>query len=162
MYLQQRRYVEKRRFAATANLFTLKSVIDDVGPFDSVTYNLSACEDTDWGWRVFARGYKQIYSEEARVRHPARQGLSELCKKMIRTIEGRASFENKWMVSKQFDKRCLVWLDNIGWSFNRAGLIIKEPGLKGRRAGLLFLAIFLLIVRLMTILRLSMLKYKKV
>jgi len=161
MYLQQRRYVEKRRFGATANLFTLKSVIDDVGLFDDVTYNLSACEDTDWGWRVFDKGYKQIYAQEARVRHPARHEFRELYKKLIRTIEGRASFENKWSVSKRTSERLGAWRDNVNWSLNRAAIIVKEPGLKGKRVGLLFLALFLLIVRLMMVMRFSMLKYKK-
>ena len=65
----QKAKLEKYQFAMTANLFTFKSVIDKIGNFDS---SLKSGGDREWGQRVFAAGYKQVYAEDARVAHPAR------------------------------------------------------------------------------------------
>ena len=53
VHFQQKLYIETRRFGVTANLFTFRRVIDDVGGFDSDAFKVAGCEDVDWGWRVF-------------------------------------------------------------------------------------------------------------
>lgn len=86
-YLQQRRHVEKSHFAATANLFTYKAVFDDVGLFDA-RFPTASGEDFDWGLRVHAKGYRLVYADEARVRHPAAGTLCDLCRKTARIRDG--------------------------------------------------------------------------
>ena len=84
-FLQQQKYVEILNFGATANLFTFKSVINDVGVFNDT---LKSGADREWGQRVFSSGYKQIYAYDTCVAHPARHSLDQLYKKTIRVIGG--------------------------------------------------------------------------
>lgn len=160
IYLQQRRYVEKRRFAATANMFTRRTVIDDVGFFDNINLPFSGA-DNDWGWRVYLKGYKQIYCEKARVKHPARYKFGELYKKMMRTTEGKVGLGRKWLFSKRTEELNRIWRDHIVWPIDRSLYICREPRLKGRRIGLLFMGLVLLIIRILAT-ALFLLKYKKV
>ena len=81
----QKAKLEKYQFAMTANLFTFKSVIDKIGNFDS---SLKSGGDRQWGQRVFAAGYKQVYAEDARVAHPARHTFPELHKRLTRLVGG--------------------------------------------------------------------------
>lgn len=81
----QKRYVEELRFGATANMFTFRSVIDKVGPFNEI---LKSSGDCEWGQRVHLAGYKQIYSGETCVAHPARHSLVQLYKKIVRLSGG--------------------------------------------------------------------------
>ena len=87
-YLQQERYINKYRFSATANLFTFKNVIKKVGVFNSVLFKTAAGEDADWGQRVYAAGYNQVYAENAYVLHPATALFSELYRKTARITSG--------------------------------------------------------------------------
>jgi glycosyltransferase involved in cell wall biosynthesis len=84
----QKRYVEVRRFGATANLFTFKSVFEDVGPFDD---ELRSGGDYEWGRRVFASGYGQVYADDVRVAHPARRSFGQLRGKIVRVADGHRS-----------------------------------------------------------------------
>ena len=68
----QENMVKKYRHGATANLFTYRRVMDDVGIFNR---ELKSGGDVEWGKRVYAAGYKQVYAEDARVLHPARYSL---------------------------------------------------------------------------------------
>jgi glycosyltransferase involved in cell wall biosynthesis len=77
--------VHQYHHAATANMFTFKHVFDEVGPFDDT---VKSGGDVDWGRRVFAAGYRQIYSPTARVVHPARHSLADLCRKTARVTGG--------------------------------------------------------------------------
>jgi glycosyltransferase involved in cell wall biosynthesis len=81
----QKEFIERERFGATANVFTFRSVIDNVGSFDDT---LKSCADQEWGWRVFSFGYHQIYADDTCVAHPARYSLHELSKKIVRVIGG--------------------------------------------------------------------------
>lgn len=81
----QQRYITDSKFGATANLFTLRSVIENVGYFNDT---LKSGGDRKWGQRVFSLGYKQIYADKICVAHPARNSLRELNKKAIRLTGG--------------------------------------------------------------------------
>jgi len=70
---------------ATANLFTLRRVVDDVGPFRD---GLKTGGDFEWSQRVAARGYALAFCEEALVRHPARRTLREVCGRALRAAGG--------------------------------------------------------------------------
>lgn len=78
--------IQKYQFGMTANIFTFKNVVDDVGNFDS---NLKSGGDRQWGQRVFAAGYKQVYADDARVAHPARHSYFELRKRITRLVGGK-------------------------------------------------------------------------
>ncbi|MBW4480953.1 MAG: glycosyltransferase [Tildeniella torsiva UHER 1998/13D] len=83
---QQERNVEVNHWGATANVFTFKAVIQKVGLFDET---LKSGGDIEWGQRIFAAGYFQIYAKECAVLHPARHSFEELIKKIVRVAEGR-------------------------------------------------------------------------
>lgn len=91
-YLLQKEYIEKYRFGATANMWTLRSVIDDVGVFDP---KLKSSGDVEWGERVFAAGYKQTYADDTCVAHPARYSLGQLCKQLVRRVGGEHDLKTK-------------------------------------------------------------------
>ncbi|MBD2038536.1 glycosyltransferase [Leptolyngbya sp. FACHB-321] len=82
----QDKFIEDGKFGVTANLFTFRRVIDAVGMFDET---LMSGGDRQWGERVFAKGYEQIYADDARVRHPARDSWDDLLKRSIRIIGGK-------------------------------------------------------------------------
>jgi len=82
----QKFYIEKHRYGATANLFTFKSIIKKVGYFNNTVLSSG---DFEWGNRVFAAGYKQIYAGDTCILHPARKTFSQRFKKKIRIIKGR-------------------------------------------------------------------------
>lgn len=86
MSFPQQRSLEKQNYGVTANLFTFKTVIDDVGLFD---HTLKSCGDRQWGQRVFAAGYKQIYGDDVCIAHPARDSFDELYKRVTRIVGGR-------------------------------------------------------------------------
>mgnify|MGYP002784079077 CR=1 FL=1 len=78
---RQRDYVEKKRFAATANLFARRTAADAIGPF---TNGLS--EDLDWCRRAVALGFRLAFNDRSIVSHPARRDWSELVRKWDRII----------------------------------------------------------------------------
>lgn len=82
---RQRDYIERRGFAATANAFTTKAVMDEVGGFDA---SLKSGGDFDFGNRVRQQGYGLVYEETAEVRHPSRRTFSEHSKKIARIRRG--------------------------------------------------------------------------
>lgn len=86
MDFSQEENVEKDHFGVTANLFTFKSVIHDVGGFD---YTLKSGGDREWGGRVFAAGYQQIYADDVLIAHPARHSFSQLYKRIARFTGGQ-------------------------------------------------------------------------
>ena len=91
-FLQQQKYVEDKKFGATANLFTLKSVFNNVGFFNDT---LKSGADREWGQRVSSSGYKQIYADDTCVAHPARHSLDKLYKKIVRVIGGYQDAKKK-------------------------------------------------------------------
>lgn len=82
---QQKMYVEKFRFGATANLFTFRNIFKDAGYFNDT---LASSGDFEWGNRVYAAGYKQIYADDTCILHPARKTFSQRFKKRVRIISG--------------------------------------------------------------------------
>lgn len=81
----QRTYVEGQHYAATANLFAHRELFRRVGEFDS---RLEYYGDYEWGQRVHAAGFSQLYGEDAVVRHPARRTVAELRAKARGTASG--------------------------------------------------------------------------
>lgn len=94
----QRAYVREHRFAATANMFTKRSVIEAVGKFDG---SLKAGGDSEWGKRVSAAGYSLLFEERARVMHPARN-TTQILAKIKRTVGGARDRNPSWGACLQF------------------------------------------------------------
>lgn len=81
----QAEHLEQMKYGATANLFTWKSVIHAVGNFNET---LKSGGDLDWGVRVYDAGYRQVYAEEVRLKHPARSSFTEIRQRTIRVAGG--------------------------------------------------------------------------
>lgn len=82
---RQREHLEKYHYGSTANVFTFRQVFDQVGLFDA---SLKSSGDLDWGHRVYACGYQQVYAEDTRISHPARYSFAELHQKTLRIAGG--------------------------------------------------------------------------
>lgn len=89
---KQQRSLEVRRFGATANLFTFRSIVEDVGVFDD---SLLSGGDYDWCRRVYWRGYKQAYADDALIRHPARYSMGQLHERIAREARGAHDLHKK-------------------------------------------------------------------
>ncbi|MGF1459196.1 MAG: glycosyltransferase [Leptolyngbyaceae cyanobacterium] len=81
----QERLLREQRGGATANVFTWRRVIEQVGPFDT---RLKSNGDLEWGGRVFEAGYEQVYADEVKVLHPTRRSFKELNKRTARLSGG--------------------------------------------------------------------------
>jgi GT2 family glycosyltransferase len=77
-----KRYVEKKHFSATCNMFVTRAVFDRVGGFRS-----GVVEDMDWGHRAFALGYRWAYAPQACVSHPARHDWPDLLRESRRLTD---------------------------------------------------------------------------
>lgn len=93
--LNQEKYI-KENFAVTANLFTSKEVINNVGPFNE---NLFSSGDKEWCLRVKEQQYNLEYCDTAVVRHPARQHFGNLIKKHIRICGGKFKHQKEQGIS---------------------------------------------------------------
>ncbi len=89
--LDQARYIQQGRFAATANLFTRRSVFDDVGLFDA---NIKSGGDLLWGQRV-SRRYPLVYCENVSVRHPAKSSVAALYRRCTRIVGGMHDLQRR-------------------------------------------------------------------
>ncbi|WP_088331572.1 glycosyltransferase [Lacimicrobium sp. SS2-24] len=88
----QQEYVEKSHFAVTANVFTTTEVIEKNGRFND---ELFSGGDLEWGNRLSQRGLKLLYADDVIVRHPARSSISQLLKKIRRTVGGAYRQKNR-------------------------------------------------------------------
>jgi glycosyltransferase involved in cell wall biosynthesis len=94
----QERFVNESHYGATANVFTSRQVLEQVGEFNA---SLKSSGDREWGQRVFAAGYRLAYAPHARVSHPARYTWKQLQKKVVRVIGGHLDLKrqqsNSWL-----------------------------------------------------------------
>lgn len=81
----QEHHLNTLKYGATANLFTFASVLAQVGPFNQT---LKSGGDLDWGRRVYAQGYQQIYGADVQVAHPARRSFQQMRQKSVRLAGG--------------------------------------------------------------------------
>ncbi|MGD1861665.1 MAG: glycosyltransferase [Leptolyngbyaceae cyanobacterium] len=93
---------------ATANIFTWRTVIDTVGLFDP---QLKSNGDLEWGQRVHAKGYQQIYADSVRVRHPARTSWPELAMRTRRLVGGQ--YERQLKTASSPWQRHQVFVQNF-------------------------------------------------
>lgn len=128
----QKQLLERRHYAAAANIFTFKAVLEKIGLFDAT---LKSNGDVEWGQRVFSHGYQQIYTNEACVYHPARYSFQQLYKRTIRLAGGVYDLQNRRNPSSL--KRNLVFLRELILDFIPPLMFtfnaFRDPRLKGIR-----------------------------
>lgn len=83
----QEAYLERERFAATANVLVERARFEAVGPFED---GLTSGGDREWGERATAAGLRGVYAPAAVVDHPCRRSLGELRRKVVRVTAGHA------------------------------------------------------------------------
>lgn len=83
--LNQKSFIEKSGFAATANLIVSRAVFDAVGPFDA---RLRSGGDWEWSLRASRSGHPVAYCPEAIVAHPTRTTWRQLVQKALRVQGG--------------------------------------------------------------------------
>jgi glycosyltransferase involved in cell wall biosynthesis len=98
----QETYVKEGHYAATANMFTTREVMDKVGPFNG---SLRSGGDADWGQRVATAGYKLVYAPDATIDHPARVSHQEIVSKLRRTVGGERDRHPGWKNGLRFAVR---------------------------------------------------------
>lgn len=84
IHFLQQTYIEQLQFAATANMFTTREVMEYVGRFRQ---DLKSGGDREWGKRAASLGFLGFYEPEAVVRHRTRT-LVELLRKARRLAGG--------------------------------------------------------------------------
>jgi glycosyltransferase involved in cell wall biosynthesis len=157
-YLDQEKAISRGHYGATANLFTFRHVLDDVGLFNP---ELRSSGDAEWGNRVHARGLAQIYAPDAVVRHPARESVGQLYRKTVRITGGlhdtrsaRNPHRSRWRV---FTDEVRMWSPPVrkvaGVLAGRTAAWIGSPGTRVKVAGLV---IFLHYCRRLEFLRLAL------
>ncbi len=85
--LDQQTNVEELHFAATANMFTTRAVMDAVGVFDAT---VKSGGDTQFGQKVHRSGLPVTFLPEAVVRHPARDSIGGILRQARRHGGGHA------------------------------------------------------------------------
>ncbi len=98
---RQSDYLIREHFAATANLFTYRSVFDTVGPFNP---QLRSGGDVEWGQRVFAAGYRQQFAPDAVVHHRARRSVADLMQRCRRVAGGRLQLTSHQTLAHRFEQ----------------------------------------------------------
>lgn len=83
--LNQKSYVEKGGFAATANMIVSRATFDRVGPFDA---RLRSSGDLEWSKRSARCGHPVAYCPEAIVAHPTRTTVRQIVRKALRVHGG--------------------------------------------------------------------------
>ena len=126
--LEQKKYVRKFKYGATANLFVWREAFARVGPFLS---EVKSGGDLEWGRRAAECGYTVEYDEETRVRHPARASLSQLYPKLVRLAGGIHDLRRiKGRGYLEFD-RGLLW--ELLPPLRAVARMLCEPSLPRRR-----------------------------
>lgn len=82
--------IKNRGVAKTANLFSRRKVFDEIGLFPLV----KSGGDVKWTRKATQNSFKLVFSEKAKVRHPARRFVSSM-KKQFRVGKGKYSNNEK-------------------------------------------------------------------
>ncbi|HIK46128.1 MAG TPA: glycosyltransferase [Leptolyngbyaceae cyanobacterium M65_K2018_010] len=117
----------------TANLLTRKSVIEHVGGFCS---SLKSFGDQEWGMRVKAAGYEQLYASDARVFHPTRSSLEDLLQRQTRYAGGLydcyiRSETSLWVRNRRFVRFIVSYL--LLFNFDWVKRVLTDPRLEDNK-----------------------------
>jgi len=137
--LRQRRFVEKYKFAATANMLLWRSAFDEVGYFNQ---DLKSGGDREWGIRAYSRGYKYKYCDDVIVYHPARCSIHDI---VLKTRRVRGGLHDS---SKSKCNLNIPIKEKIKLSINSLLNILTDRRLKfGRKIMLIIVAFLLYIIQ---------------
>jgi glycosyltransferase involved in cell wall biosynthesis len=106
--LPQQEFIQQNHYGATANVFTTRQVIEQVGKFDA---QLKSSGDVEWGKRVYQKGYQQVYGESVIVKHPTHSSWQELYHRTKRLAGGHYDLQLKQ--AQSFWQRQLVFLRTL-------------------------------------------------
>jgi GT2 family glycosyltransferase len=140
---RQRDYVERWGFAATANLFTPRSLFEEVGPFDGELFSMG---DREWGSRASAAGHRPVFGADVRIAHPARETLRQLGGRAQRTTGGFLGLigRKRWTLGSVVRD---VPMGLLPTGSKEELSEVRAPLTPRQRAGLLSVSAFLLAVR---------------
>jgi len=138
--LAQREFVKKYGFGATANLFVYKHVFERVGCFLA---DLKSGGDLEWCRRLNKHGLRIEYSEDIRVKHPARSSLSQLYSKIVRVAGGLHDLRRvKGSAYLEFDHR---WTAELLPPVKGLARMLREPSLRRTRDRLKVCAVLIFV-----------------
>lgn len=106
LYLQQDDYVTRLGFAATANLFVRREVLDRIGGFDD---DLRSGGDLELCRRALSAGFALGYEPAAVVRHPPRGSARELWRLHRRLGAGWAALARRGLHPPWWRDPALRW-----------------------------------------------------
>ena len=109
MALPQQMFLEKHHYGATANVFTTRQVIEQVGGFDA---DLKSSGDLEWGQRVYAHGYQQVYAASALVQHPTQASFRDFYTRTRRLAGGH--YDLRLKQARSAWQRQVVFLLTLG------------------------------------------------
>lgn len=101
-------------WATTACALIPRSVVEEIGDFDSSTFFLY-CDDVDYSWRIRLAGYKVIFHPPARIFHDKR--LDSMGRMVVGSAEEYYAAEASLMMVHKWSRPDLVelyleWLRN--------------------------------------------------
>jgi len=97
--------------SVTGNMFSLRTVFDNVGDFNS---DFLSGGDNEWSLRANGKGYLISYVKDVVIKHPARNSLDELKGKAIR-VAGSQCKKGYWGLKKAL-LFMLPPLNSLKWS----------------------------------------------
>lgn len=89
LYLDQHKHVVHQRFAATANAFIPKKVLQEVG---KISEHMFPSEDEELGQRIHTAGFALTYAPDTCVSHPALQTFGQLWRRTMRNMRGKVQY----------------------------------------------------------------------
>lgn len=92
-------YLTEQDFVPTCCLAVRRAVFDDIGQFRP---RVVSGEDSEFGRRVAAAGYNQLFADDITMYHPARTTLGGLLSKSVRQGRGREQRYQQANTSIQF------------------------------------------------------------
>jgi glycosyltransferase involved in cell wall biosynthesis len=152
----QQDFVNKFQFGATANLLTHQEVLAKVGGFDD---RLKSWGDVEWGQRVAALGYPQVYAEDVCVAHPARTSFGQLYRKARRSAGGKHDLEHRLVERSDWKHSHLITSLIKGLIPPRKPIleIFSDPRLSGLKQKLTVSFVFLFVHYVIALERLRLL-----
>jgi len=119
----QRANVERREFAATANLFCTKSQFRDVGPFDEALFSGG---DRDWCWRALRQGIRVRFEPRCVVHTEPRVRLRDAVRQARRVAAGRVRLSRRSSVESEGLRRDRTLWESIAWVWSIPHLTLRD------------------------------------
>jgi GT2 family glycosyltransferase len=115
------RRLARRGHGVTANWFSWKLVLEEVGRFDASLYSNG---DTELAARISRSGLPVVYCHKASVKHPARRRMADIRRKSIRIAEGNVARIPRGSVRGPL----LLLAKNVGWHVIRCAELLNHVG----------------------------------